>query len=173
MTGIEVAEEGQGIAYSFGELMKYHGSDSPGGVAHAYKVMERALPLLADDGPVERRQVSIETSFGGPGARDAFEMVLRTTTGGRYVVDPSLARPERGPTMERYVFRLSYRGRNVTLTIRDGYVTDEFVALSRKEERTAAEDAHLVVLKQLMAYRLLARPADEVYDVDPSPPPAA
>jgi hypothetical protein len=43
--------------------------------------MERGLPLLAPDGLVERREVSIETSFGGPGARDAFEMVLRTATG--------------------------------------------------------------------------------------------
>lgn len=172
--GIEVSEAGHRIGYTFGDLMKYHGPDSPGGVAHAYKVMERALPLLeAGDGPVERREVSIETSFGGPGARDAFEMVLRTTTGGRYVVDPSLARPQRGATLERYVFRLSYRGRTVTLTIREGYVTDEFIALSRKTERTAAEDGHLVVLKQEMAYRLLARPADEVYDVDPAPTPSA
>jgi hypothetical protein len=163
---LEVVEDGHPITYRFDDLMKYHGPGSPGGVAHAYKVMERALPLLEPTGPVERREVSIETSFGGPGARDAFEMVLRTRTEDRYVVDPALARPERGPTLERYVFRLRYRGRTVTLVIREGFVTDEFIALSRREGRTPVEDAHLAVLKQEMADRLLSKAAVDVYDAE-------
>lgn len=163
---LDVLEDGHHITYAFEDLMRYHGPGFPGGVAHAYKVMERALPLLGLDGPVERREVSIETSFGGPGARDAFEMVLRTRTEDRYVVDTALARPDRGTTLERYVFKLAYRGRSVTLTIREGFVTDEFIALARKEDRTAEEDAHLAVLKQEMADRLLAKAAVDVYDVD-------
>jgi hypothetical protein len=161
---LEVAEDGHPITYRFDDLMKYHGPGFPGGVAHAYKVMERALPLLDPDGPLERREVSIRTSFGGPGARDAFEMVLRTRTEDRYVVDPSMARSERGTTLERYVFELSYRDRTVTLVIREGFVTDEFIALSRKEGRTPDEDAHLTVLKQEMADRLLSKAAVDVYD---------
>ncbi len=164
-TALEVVEDGHRITFSFDDLMRYHGPAFPGGVAHAYKVLERALPLLEPDGPLERREVTIETSFGGPGARDAFEMVLRTRTEDRYVVDPTMARPDRGTTLERYVFRLSYRGRTVTLVIREGFVTDEFIALARKEVRTAEEDAHLTVLKQEMADRLLSKAAVDVYDV--------
>ncbi|HEX7276665.1 MAG TPA: hypothetical protein VF244_04760, partial [Acidimicrobiales bacterium] len=156
---LDVFEDGHRITFTFEDLMRYHGPGYPGGVAHAFKVMERALPLLEPDGPLERREVSIRTSFGGPGARDAFEMVLRTATGDRYVVDQALACPERGTTLERYVFGLTYRDRTVTLVIREGFVTDEFIALSRKEGRTPDEDAHLAVLKQEMADRLLARPA--------------
>jgi hypothetical protein len=163
---LEVVEDGHRITYRFDDLMKYHGPGFPGGVAHAYKVMERALPLLEPDGPLERREVSIRTSFGGPGARDAFEMVLRTRTEDRYVVDLSMARSERGTTLERYVFCLSYRDRAVTLVIREGFVTDEFIALSRKEGRTPAEDAHLAVLKQEMADRLLSKAAVDVYDAE-------
>lgn len=163
--GLEVVEDGHRITYSFDDLMKYHGQGYPGGVAHAYKVMERALPLLDPDGPVERREVSVRTCFGGPGARDACEMVLRATTGDRYVVDLSLARPERGTALERYVFQLEYRGRAITLVVREGLVTDEFIALSRKEARSADEDRHLAVLKREMADRLLARSAAEVYDL--------
>lgn len=163
---LKVVEDGHLITYRFDDLMKYHGPGFPGGVAHAYKVMERALPLLEPDGPLERREVAIETSFGGPGARDAFEMVLRTRTEDRYVVDPTMARPERGTTLERYVFRLAYRGRTVTLVIREGFVTDEFIALSRKQGRTADEDAHLTVLKQEMADRLLSKAAVDVYDAE-------
>lgn len=163
---IEVSESGGVLAFSFEDLLRYHGPGYPGGVAHAFKVMERALPLLSPDGPPERREIQIETSFTGPGARDGFELVTRAVTGLRYIVDPSLARPERGPTLERYVFILRYRGRPVTLVIRDGYVTDEFIALARKEGRSAEEESRLGVLKQEMADRLLAKAAVDVYDVD-------
>jgi hypothetical protein len=35
------------------------------------------LGLLEPSGRVERREIVIETPFGGPGARDAFELVTR------------------------------------------------------------------------------------------------
>ncbi|MEX2291124.1 MAG: hypothetical protein WD794_12465 [Mycobacteriales bacterium] len=164
-TMLQVVDQGQLLAYTFQDLMSYHGPEAPGGVAHAFKVLERALPLLDPDGPVERREISVQTPFEGPGARDAFEMVTRAVSAGRYLVDPALARVERGPTVERYVFVLGYRNRAVTLVVRDGLVTDELVALARKADRSADEERHLTVLKQEMADRLLARPALEVYDV--------
>lgn len=161
---LEVVDGGQVLRFTYDDLMRYHGPVFPGGVAHAFKVLERGLPLLDPEGLVERREVSVRTPFSGPGARDAFELVTRAVTGERYVVDPSLARTERGTTLERYVFHLTYRGRTVTLVIRDGFVTDEFIGLARKEGRTPEEDARLTVLKAEMAARLLARPAVEVYD---------
>ncbi len=54
-------------------------------------------------------------------------------TGNRYVLDPELARPERGTTLDRFVFRVGYRERNVTLVLREGFVTDEFITLARKK----------------------------------------
>ncbi|MEA2395114.1 MAG: hypothetical protein QOJ82_3005 [Solirubrobacteraceae bacterium] len=161
---IVVLDQGHSIAFSFDDILAYHGHGSPGGVAHAFKVLERALPLLGPDGPPERREITVETAFGGPGARDAFELVTRAVTEERYVVDPSLERPERGRTLERFVFRLSYRGRSTTLILREGYVTDEFVELARRETRTAAQEARLTVLKREMADRVMSRPAVEVYD---------
>ena len=59
-----------------------------------------------------------------------------------------------------------YRGRSVTAILREGYVTADFLALVRQEERTAEEESHLAVLKQEMANRLLGSPAAAVYDVD-------
>ena len=100
--------------------MRYHGPSSPGAAAHAFKVLERALPLLDPHGPCDRREIVVETAFGGPGARDAFELVTRAVTGGRFRVDPALARPERGRTLERFVFRLSHRDRRVALLLRAG-----------------------------------------------------
>ncbi|MGH3921984.1 MAG: hypothetical protein ACRDTT_03780 [Pseudonocardiaceae bacterium] len=163
---IEVVDQGRILAYTFEDLMRYHGPGSPGGVAHAVKVMERALPLLEPAGLLERREIGVQTAFAGPGARDGFEMVTRAVTEGRYVIDDALTRPEHGPTRESFVFRLSYRGRSVTVALREGYVREEFIALARKEERSAEEESRLTVLKQEMADRLLASRAIDVYDVD-------
>ena len=41
---IAVLDAGQLLSCSYEEIMKYHGCGSPGGVAHAFKVMERAWP---------------------------------------------------------------------------------------------------------------------------------
>ena len=161
---IVVVDQGQPLAFSFEDLLRYHGPGSPGGVAHAFKVMERGLPLLGPDGPLERRALIVHTAFGGPGARDAFELVTRAVTEERYVIDPALRRPERGPTLERFVFRLGYLDRSVTLIVRDGYVTDEFIQLARKEGRTPDEEKTLSRLKLEMADRVMSAAAADVYE---------
>jgi hypothetical protein len=166
MATLEVVDRGRRIAFTFADVLDYHGPRSPGGAAHAFKVLERGLPLLDPDGPCERRELVVKTAFGGPGARDAFELVTRAVTGNRFHVDPALARPERGRALERFVFRLGYRDRRVTLLLRDGFVTDEFIDLARAEHRDAGQERRLDTLKAEMAERLMARPASEVYDVD-------
>lgn len=163
-TKIEVLEDGKPLSYSYADVMHYHGYGFPGGVAHAFKVMERAFPLLSPEGPPERREISIRTAFRGPGGRDAFEMVTRSLTEGRYSVETALERPERGEILARYVFELRYRERTVTLQLREGHVREEFITLSRKTGRTPAEEERLAWLKQEMADRLLALPPEAVYE---------
>jgi hypothetical protein len=166
---IEVLDRGLRIAFSFDDVLRYHGHGSRGGAAVGFKVLERALPLLDRGGPCERREIVVETAFGGPGARDAFELVTRAVTGDRYRVDLALARPERGRELERFVFRIGYRGRRVTLMLRDGFVTAEFIDLARTEPRSAGQERRLDRLKVELAGRLMARPASEVCDtLDPA-----
>jgi hypothetical protein len=162
---IALLDGGRPVAFSFEDMLRYHGPGSPGGVAHAFKVLERGLPLLAD-GPPERRGIRVRTAFGGPGARDAFELALRAVTEGRYEVDPSLARPERGMALERFVFLLAYRDRSVTLILRPGFVTEEFLALSRRDDRDPDEERLLARWKLDMAERVRAAPAAAVYAVE-------
>jgi hypothetical protein len=162
---IAVLEGDELLAFSFEDLMRYHGPGSPGGVAHAFKVMQRAFPLLAGGGPPQRREILIRTAFGGPGARDGFELVTRAVSDGRLALDPSLERPERGPVLARFVFELAYRGEVVTLVARAPFVLAEVIALARQTSRTAAEEARLRRLKREMADLVTGRPADEVYEV--------
>lgn len=164
---LHLLEAGKPIDFSFDEILKYHGDAAPAGVAHAVKVMERAFPLLDPDAPVERREIEIVTAFAGPGARDAFEMVTRAVTGGRYTVDPSLEQPERGATLANFVFHLTYRGRTVRLRLRPGHVSEEFIELARKPALSADEDERLRWLKLEMTDRLLNLGATEVYEPEP------
>jgi hypothetical protein len=160
---LEVTERGERIAFSFEDVLRYHGGHSPGGAAIAYKVLERALPAL---GMCERREIAVETAFGGPGARDAFELVTRAVTDGRYRVDAAVARPDRGAVLERFAWRLSHPRAGVELVLLEGFVDEEFVSLAGAR-RDAAQEARLTALKRALAERVLARPAGEVVSLSP------
>lgn len=167
---IRVRERGAVLAFSYDDMLRYHGGLAPGGVAHGFKVMERAFPRLAPDGVPERRELRIETAFPGPGARDAFEAATRCVSDGRFRVDPALVRPEHaGTTRARYVFRLSCGGASVAVQIRDGMVRQEYLDLSARGPATPAEAERLEWLKHEMAERLMSLPADAVYDLCPEP----
>ena len=165
---LEVTERGRTLGFSFDDVLKYHGPGSPGGAAIAFKALERALPLLDANGPCKRREIVIATPFKGPGARDAFECVTRAVTGDRYHIDAQLERPELGRARERFVFRFTYRDKTATLVLREGFVTDEFIGLARTNDRDAGQEQRLNALKLELAERVMARPADEVFDVDPA-----
>ncbi len=161
---IAVLDGEERIEFSFADMMKYHGPGSPGGVAHAFKVMERAFALLEPGGPPQRREITVRTAFGGPGARDGFEVVTRAVTEDRFVRDAALERPERGRTHERFVFEIGLGGRVVTLLLRDGYVSEEFIDLARTPDRSDDQEARLTLLKRQMAEQVMASDASDVYD---------
>ncbi|MEA2219197.1 MAG: hypothetical protein QOJ35_1823 [Solirubrobacteraceae bacterium] len=162
---IDVLDRGRLLSFSFDDMLKYHGPGSPGGVAQAFKLLERGMALLDPDGPPERREIHVRTAFAGPGARDAVELVTRAVTGDRYVVDQALARPERGRAMERFVFELSYRERSATLIVCEGIVPDEFIALARTDPRSDEQEERFAALKLAMVERVMGLPAEEVYEL--------
>ena len=167
---VTVWEDGMKLDFTFADCMRYHGPGFPGGVAHAFAALGRALPELAArtaGGRVERRQIRVRTAFPGPGGRDAIELVTRAVTGERFEVVPELARPERGSTLARYVFEISAGDSTVTCVLRDdGIVADEFIELGAKADKTDAELARVEVLKVQMRDRILERDPAMVYDLE-------
>ena len=165
MTTLVVLDQGEPISISFDDLLKYHGRSSIAGVAHAFKAMERAFPLLSPGEPPERYDITVESGFPGGGARDAFEMVTRAVTGERYRLgsEPAGAEAPEAPG-GHFFFRLGYRGTVVELVARAGIVPEEFVQVACREGPTPAEAARARQLKEEMAERLLSLQADEVYD---------
>lgn len=162
---ILVQERGQTLEFAFADLLRYAGPHSPAGVANAFKVMQRAFPLLSPNEPPQRRSVVVRTAFQGPGARDGFEAATRAVTDGRYTVDLGLARPDRGRLLQSFVFEIGIGDRSATLLLREGFVTAEFIELAGKPDRSQPEETRLDELKAQLAQRLIAPPAEDVYDV--------
>jgi hypothetical protein len=165
MTTLVVLDHGEPISIAFDDLLKYHGRSSIAGVAHAFKAMERAFPMLSPGEPPERYDVIVESGFPGGGARDAFEMVTRAVTGDRYGLasEPAAAEAPEAPG-GHFFFRLGYRGTVVDLVARGSLIPGEFVQVACRETPTPAEADRARQLKEEMAERLLSLPADEVYD---------
>ncbi len=167
MTTLVVLDQGELIAISFDDLLKYHGRSSIAGVAHAFKAMERAFPLLSAGEPPERYDITVESGFPGGGARDAFEMVTRAVTGDRYRL---ASKPDGAEAPEapggHFFFRLGYRGTVVDLVLRAGHVPEDFLQVACKEAPTPAEAARAQQLKEQIAERLVPMPPEEVYDAD-------
>jgi hypothetical protein len=169
MTTLAVLDQGESISISFDDLLKYHGRSSIAGVAHAFKAMERAFPLLSPGQPPERYDITVESGFPGGGARDAFEMVTRAVTGDRYRLasdSSATAAAAKAPEAPggHFFFRLGYRGTVVDLVLRPGLIPDEFLQLACRDAPTPAEASRAQQLKEEMAERLLSLPAAEVYD---------
>ena len=141
---VVVTDLGRTIAFTFEDLLKYHGPGSPAGVAVAFKALQRAFAVLSPDAPPARRSVTVHTPFRGPGARDGFEAVTRAVTDGqRYVVDGTLVRSDVGRLREDFVFDIGVGGPTATLLLRDGFVDDELIDLARTEGRTEAQERRL------------------------------
>jgi hypothetical protein len=166
---ILVQERGQMLEFSFADILCYAGPYSPAGVANAFKVMQRAFTLLSPNQPPQRRSIIVHTAFRGPGARDGFEAVTRAVTDDRYTVDLALARPDRGRLLQSFVFRIAIGDRAATLLLRQGFVTGEFIDLADKPDRTHAEETRLDGLKTQLAQRVLAAPAEDVYEIYAGP----
>lgn len=158
-----VSEQGEILEYSFNDLVKYHGYQFLGGIAHAFQVMHACFPLL-DDKPLERKQIVLETAFPGPGGRDAFEMVTRMVSEQRYRLNPDIAPAEtiRSP-QGAYFFRLHYGDKTVEASLKPGFIDAEFIQLAQKPNRNEQENGRLEQLKIAMTQRLLSKPAHEVY----------
>ena len=167
MTTLVVLDHDEPISVAFDDLLKYHGRSSIAGVAHAFKAMERAFPLLSPGEPPDRYDITVESGFPGGGARDAFEMVTRAVTGDRYTLtsEPPPAGAPEAPG-GHFFFRLGYRGTVVDLVLRPGLVPEDFLDVACKDGPTPAEADNAQQLKEEMAERLLPMPADEVYDAD-------
>ena len=165
MEAITVKENGTIITISYEEIMKYHGTGFPGGAAYALKVMQRVFPLLDDGQPPERREIVISTAFMGKGGRDAFEMVTRCVSDGRYHADPELPEAQNAEESPggHYYFRFRYREKVIAAELLPEFGHEEFNRISAKTDKTREDIDTLARMRLELAERVLRSSPEAVY----------
>lgn len=130
---ILIRDTGTLLKIGFDDCVKYHGRSSIGGLALGFRLVQLAFADLLEGRHPDRREISVATSFGGPGFRDAIEMVTRSLTRGVYTVDAALATPTApespaGPLW----FKVAIGELSACYEVVAGAVGEEFVRLGKK-----------------------------------------
>jgi hypothetical protein len=158
------------IRFVFADVEKYHGQGSIGGAAIGFKVVEAALGALFPDAPAPREALTIVSGHGGPGFRDAFELITRAVTRGAYTVDRDRQAGRLNPlspTAYSFTFLVA-DGRAADVVMRDGIVPYRFYELWHlvgNGAAGAAERAELITVKRAVADDVIARPVAALFDV--------
>src|ERR1700730_43901 len=93
---ILVQELGQLLEFSYTDMLCYAGPHSPAGVANGFKVVQRAFAAISPNQPPQRHSTVARLPYPDPASRDGSEAVTRAVTDGRFIIEPALARPDRG-----------------------------------------------------------------------------
>ena len=121
------------IEISFDDLKKYHGTRSLCGLSVGYTVLGAAWAALSDGEPLDRNDITVETAFGGPGARDAVEMVTRAISRDAFQLvsdkqpDNNIAEAAKGA----YWYRITGNGKAVELGLKPDILPENFIKLRR------------------------------------------
>ena len=167
---LRVMDNGDLIEFDFEDLRKYHGSKSICGLTVSYTIMRAAFDALAPNQPVDRANLHITSAFPGPGARDGFELVTRTTSRETYAIDTSvepsdtIAEAAKGA----YYFKVANAVRSVELSLKPSIVPEKFVPLRRKQLSGVASDEELAEFRQLQfafSETLLTHPATAAVNI--------
>ena len=122
------------IEISFDDVKKYHGTRSLCGLTVGYTVLGAAWASLSDGEPLDRNDITVETAFGGPGARDAVEMVTRAVSREAFQLvsdkqpDENIAEAAKGA----YWYKITVNGRAVELGLKQDILPKDFIRLRRK-----------------------------------------
>jgi hypothetical protein len=154
-------------AISYEQMLTFHGQAHAGGVAVAYRVVEAALSRLAPGEVPERDRIRIVSGVDGPGIIDGLEFLTRAFTRNRGFVD---RRVTKGALVlgERFSFEVHYKGKAVSVAVKDGVFTPDFLALAAKHAgKTAsdAEKAQFVTARAALAAKVMAANVTDLFDI--------
>lgn len=170
MDGVRVSDRDDILTINFDNLVNYHGRAAICGLSVTYKVIQCGFEALVGDGAPDREKLSVLSAFPGPGARDAFELIGRVVTNGRYEVDKTIPPSEQisEAAAGSYYFRIDHGDRSVELGVKPGVVRQEFIDLKRKQTKKLASPEDLTRLRELqfeMSERVLPQDPSEIVNV--------
>lgn len=157
------------VAISFEQMLRYHGGAHPGGVAVAFKVLEAAFPLVSHGEMPERDRIQLVVGVDGPGVVDGLECATRAFSRQRAIIERG-ARKGQAVCGEHFYFEVRHKGATVSLWLKEGTLTSEFLALAHKTSGGLASEAEVArfdVLRHEMADRVIAAPPAELFEIGP------
>lgn len=154
-------------AISYEQMLTFHGQAHAGGVAIAYRVIETALARLAPNEVPERDRIRLISGVDGPGIIDGLEFLTRAFTRNRGFVD---RRMEKGALVlgERFYFEVHYKGRAVSVAVKDGVFAADFLALAELHAgriATAQDKERFVAARAALADKVMAANAADLFDI--------
>lgn len=170
MTTLTIQDIDGPIEITFDDLKKFHGTRSICGLTVGYTMLRAAWECLSDGNPLDRNTIEVDTAFGGPGGRDAVEMVTRAVSREAFKVvsdkqpDTKIAEAAKGA----YWYRVSAGGKTVELGLKPDVMPKEFVRLRRlmlANEATAEQREEFRTLQLKLSNRLLSTEPLDAFNV--------
>ena len=165
---LAIADNNHTLHFHIQDAFNYHGYDAVGGVVLGFRLLQKAISILAptDGALLERRQLSLFTAFPGLGARDCFELVTRMVTENNMTVDTLFSDTvaQKG-VYGRFFFEFRYHGKRVQLAPIEGYPPENFIQLGKASKLpnfTAEQQLAWRNAKYQLANTLLGANADTV-----------
>lgn len=165
------------IEISFEDIEKYHGQGFIAMAAVTFKAMQAAFAELFPDVPPQREEISVHTGHPGQGVRDAFEMVTRAVTRGKYTIDTKRTQARLNPNADMsYSFDIiAIDGRRAEVLLKEGILPNRFFELFKTVRRVPISNKdqqeldglkqEFDKLKREIAAQILVRPTSELFTV--------
>ncbi len=164
-TELEIADGERIRRISYAQALDFHRGNSYWGCALAFRMLQRAAPLLSRQRLWDRNRLQVVSGHPGPGVRDTLELVTGCVSGGRFSL-------EGGPREARCVGDMQYRWRlsdgtgEISLQLADGIVAPEFLQLLDKIDKAPAgeeDKAALEAYKQAMTRAIWSMPLEAAF----------
>lgn len=164
-TTLKIADGDRVLTFDYRQALDFHQGNSYWGCALAFRMLQRAAPLLSAERLWDRRRLQVLSGHPGPGVRDTLELVTGCVSDGRFWL-------EGGPREARCVGDMAYRWRlndgthELVLQLADGIVPPEFLQLLDRIDKQPATDAdkeELEFYKRLMTETIWRMSLEEAF----------
>lgn len=164
---LDILDDGRLERLDYDGLLQFHKGGAIWGASVAFRALQRAEQCLSEPMLWDRRSLMVTSAHPGPGVRDAIEYVTRCVSRGRY----RLTHPQREGQCHKdmqFAWWIDDGARTVSVTLRDGFVPGEFLALVDRIEtpmEQPGDQERLGHLKAEITKQLWAESLDDLFHV--------
>jgi hypothetical protein len=162
---IHIADHGTPLTIQYADARAAHKGDAYWGCALAFRLLQRAEPLLSKEQLWDRSRLTITSGHPGPGVRDVIEAVTGCVSAGRYQLSGGQSDFACVSDM-RYEWLIEHGDQKLQLQLREGFVPAAFLALLDAVNQGTASDAmreELEGYKRSMSRQIWEQPLEQSF----------